>query len=110
MDRELPGTDHLGQDEGRETLTAGEAQRTPGGLGAVGEQRLPAMAQNDAPVDDKVAGIVAQTRVDVGTESLARIEGVLRQRLEQSGIDLGDDEIERLAREVSTGAGAPPAP
>ncbi|WP_137843028.1 hypothetical protein [Microbacterium sp. 2FI] len=109
MDRDLSGVDHLGQDEGRDTLTAGEAQRTPGALGAAGEQRLPAMSQNDAPVDDKVAGIVAQTRVDVGTESLARIEGVLRQRLEQSGIDLGDDEIDGLARQVSTGAGAPPS-
>ena len=97
------GTDHHGQDEGRDTLTAGEAQRTPGGLGTEQEQRLPAMSQNDASEIDKVAGIVAQTRADVGTEPVERIAEVLRQRLEQSGIDLPEDEIEELAHQVSTG-------
>ena len=102
------GTDHHGQDGGRETLTVGEAQRTPGALGAEQEQRLPAMAQNDASAVDKVAGIVAQTRSDVGTESVERIEQVLRQRLEQSGVDLPDDEIRELAQQVSTGDAASP--
>src|ERR671911_139134 len=41
------GTDHHGQDGGRETVSAGEAQRAPGGLGSEQEQRLPAMSQND---------------------------------------------------------------
>lgn len=95
--------DHHGQDEGRGTLSAGEAQRMPGGLGSEQEQRLPAMAQNDAPTGDKVAGIVAQTRADVSTEPLDRIVSVLGQRLEQAGIDLPDAEIEDLARQVSTG-------
>ena len=96
------GTDHHGQDEGRDTLSAGEAQRTPGGLGTEQEQRLPAMAQNDASEIDKVSGIVAQTRADVGTEPVDRIADVLRQRLEQSGIDLPDSEIQELAHQVST--------
>ena len=47
-----------------------------------------------------MAGIVAQTRQDVGTEPVERIADVLRQRLEQSGIDLPDDEIEELAHQV----------
>jgi len=102
------GMDHHGQDGGRDTLTVGEAQRTPGALGTEQEQRLPAMAQNDASAVDKVAGIVAQTRSDVGTEPVERIEEVLRQRLEQSGVDLPDDEIRELARQVSTGDASRP--
>ena len=97
------GSDHHGQDEGRETLTVGEAQRQQGGLGSEQEQRLPAMSQNDASAIDKVSGIVAQTRADVGTESADRIAEVLRQRLEQAGVDLPDDEVRELAHQVSTG-------
>jgi len=103
------GPDHHGQDEGRDTLTAGQAQRTPGGLGTEQEQRLPAMAQNDASVIDKVSGIVAQTRADVGTEPVERIAEVLRQRLEQAGVDLSDTDVRELARQVSTGDAAGPA-
>lgn len=99
--------DHYGQDEGRDTLTAGEAQRT-GGLGSEQEQRLPAMAQNDATQIDKVSGIVAQTRQDVGTEPIERVADVLRQRLSDSGIDLPDDEVQELARQVTTGDAAGP--
>ncbi|MCC2031363.1 hypothetical protein [Microbacterium allomyrinae] len=102
------GTDHHGQDDGRDTSTAGEAQRTPGALGTEQEQRLPAMAQNNASDVEKVTGIVAQTRSDVGTESLERIADVLRQRLEQSGVDLPDDDIQELARQVSVGDAADP--
>ncbi len=101
--------DHHGQDEGRDTLTAGAAQRTPGGLGSEQEQRLPAMSQNDASTIDKVAGIVAQTRSDVGAEPQERIAEVLHQRLEQAGVDLPDDEVDELARQVSTGDSAAPA-
>jgi hypothetical protein len=102
------GTDHHGQDEGRETLTASSAQRTPGGLGSEQEQRLPAMSQNDASTIDKVAGIVAQTRSDVGTEPQDRIAEVLHQRLEQAGVDLPDNEVDELARQISTGDSAAP--
>lgn len=103
------GTDHFGQDAGRDTLTAGEAQRTPGALGTEQEQRLPAMSQNDASSIDKVAGIVAQTRADVSTEPVERIIQVLGQRLDQSGIDLPDDEVAELARQVSTGDAESPS-
>jgi len=100
---ETEGTDHHGQDEGRDTRSAGEAQRTEGGLGTEQEQRLPAMSQNNASELEKVTGIVAQTRQDVGTEPVERIAEVLRQRLEQSGIDLPDAEVEELAHQISTG-------
>jgi hypothetical protein len=97
------GSDHHGQDEGRDTLSVGEAQRTPGALGTEQEQGLPGMAQNDAPMIEKVSGIVAQTRADVGTEPLDRIAHVLAQRLEQAGIDVTDTDIDELARQASTG-------
>ncbi len=103
------GIDHHGQDAGRETQTAGEAQRTPGALGTEQEQRLPAMAQNNASDIDKVAGIVAQTRQDVGTHPLEEIAHVLRQRLTQSGIELPENDIEELARQVSVGDTDDPA-
>jgi len=97
------GADHHGQDGGRETVSAGEAQRTSGALGTEQEQRLPAMAQNDASSLEKVTGIVAQTRADVGIEPVERIAEVLHQRLEQAGVDLPDDDITELARQISTG-------
>jgi hypothetical protein len=101
------GGDHYGQDEGRETLTAGQAQRA-GALGSEQEQRLPAMSQNDASAVDKVSGIVAQTRQDVGTKSIEEIAHVLAQRLEQSGVPLPDSEVQELARQISTGDAAAP--
>ncbi len=100
---EPDGADHHGQDEGRDTLSAGEAQRTPGALGSEQEQRLPAMSQNDASSVDKVAGIAAQTRADVGSEPAERVEEVLRQRLEQSGVALPPDEVAELARQITQG-------
>lgn len=104
-----PGPDHHGQDEGRTTLTAGEAQRVSGGLGTAQAQRLPAMSQNDATAIDKVSGIVAQTRADVGTMPEKRIAQVLGQRLEQAGVPLPDADVEELARQISTGDAVGPA-
>jgi hypothetical protein len=105
----IDGGDHHGHDGGRDTLSVSEAQHTPGALGSEQEQRLPAMSQNNASDVDKVAGIVAQTRSDVGAEPLERIAEVLRQRLTQSGIDLPEHDVEELARQVSTGDADSPA-
>lgn len=105
------GGDHHGQDEGRDTLSASEAQRTPGGLGSEQEQRLPAMAQNDATAIDKVSGIVAQTRQDLGSESIDRVAEVLTQRLDQAGVSLPEAEVRELAQQIATGdASAPDRP
>ena len=101
--------DHHGHDDGRDTLTASEAQHTGGALGTEQEQRLPAMAQNNASDLDKVSGIVAQTRADVGTEPVDRIAEVLHQRLEQAGVLLPDGVVQELARQVSTGDADSPA-
>ncbi len=101
------GPDHYGQDADRDTLTVGEAQRK-NGLGDAAEQRLPAMSQNNADDVAKVAGIVAQTRSDIGTGSFDEIRHVLAQRLEQTGIALPDDEVDELVRQISTGDAATP--
>jgi len=61
------------------------------------------MSQNNASQVEKVSGIVVQTRSDVGDQPQERIQEVLRQRLEQSGIDLPDAEIAELARQISGG-------
>ena len=84
------GLDHHGQDEGRDTLTVGEAQRQEGGLGTEQEQRLPAMSQNDASAIDKVSGIAAQTRLD------------------QAGVDLPAADVDELANQIATGDAASP--
>lgn len=93
---------HQGQDGGRETMTAGEAQRG-GLLGTEQEQRLPAMSQNNANDIEKIAGIAAQTRQDIAGTEPERVYDVLKQRLDQSGIDLPDSDIQELARQITTG-------
>lgn len=93
---------HQGQDGGRDTMTAGEAQRE-GGLGPEQEQRLPAMSQNNASEIEKVSGIVAQTRSDLAATAPEKVYDVLQQRLQQSGIDLPDSEVRELARQITTG-------
>jgi hypothetical protein len=91
--------DHHGQDGGRETLTVGEAQRE-GSLGAGATQDLPAMSQNNATDEDKISGIIAQTRQDLPGESLERIGDVLRQRFADAGVEVADDRLAELARAV----------
>lgn len=95
--------DHHGQDGTRETLTAGEAQREDA-LGPGDEQTLPAMAQNNATDDEKIIGIILQTRQDVGSETTERISEVLRQRLDQAGIEATDAQIEGYAGQVADGS------
>lgn len=69
------------------------------------ERRLPTMSHDPATLET-VSGVVAQTRQDTGTAPLERIVEVLRERLEQAGVELGDAELEELARQVSTGDSA----
>lgn len=69
-------------------------------------QDEPVLAQNDASTQDKLDGIAAQTRVDLGDESHDRYQEVLRQRLNDSDIQLTDDEVSDLARRSSGGNSA----
>lgn len=61
-------------------------------------QTEPVLEQNIATTDEKLQGIAAQTRVDLGDESHGRYEEVIRQRLSDADIDLTDDEVTSLAR------------
>lgn len=97
----MSNENHHGQDEGRQSLDAGTAQRAQDGLGAGREQTLPAMDQNNASGDEKVAGIVAQTRADFASESADRIAEVLGQRFEQAGVQVSEDEVARYAADIS---------
>ncbi|MEV8267213.1 hypothetical protein [Microbacterium sp. NPDC076911] len=97
----MSNKDHHGQDEGRQSLDAASAQRAENGLGAGKEQTLPAMDQNNASRDEKVAGIVAQTRADFASESADRIAEVLGQRFEQAGVQVSPEEVARYAANIS---------
>ncbi|MFB2555432.1 hypothetical protein [Herbiconiux liangxiaofengii] len=63
------------------------------------EQNEPTMAgSDDASVTQKVEGIIAQVKADSPDASEAELETQLRQRLDDSGLELDDAEISRLAR------------
>lgn len=68
-------------------------------------QNEPVLKQNAASTEDKLEGIAAQTRVDLGDESHDRYEEVIRQRLSDAGIQITDDEVSSLARRAAPGAG-----
>lgn len=88
------GADHHGQDGGRETLSAGEAQRDMAGST---EQNVPAMSQNNATDDEKLAGILAQTRADLPGAGEDEVVERLLQRAQQSDISLSEDQARALA-------------
>lgn len=96
------GGSHHGQDGGRDTLTAGEAQRA-GALGEGDTQDLPAMSQNNATIDEKVAGIVDQCRQDLANGSREPVEDMLRARLSDAGVDVSDEFVRALAARVEAG-------
>lgn len=75
----------------------------PGGPEATQDE--PVLEQNQASTQEKLDGIAAQTRADLGGESDDRYEEVLRQRLDDAGIDLTDDEVRKLTQRSSPGSG-----
>ncbi|MFJ6653736.1 hypothetical protein ACIQLJ_13180 [Microbacterium sp. NPDC091313] len=64
-------------------------------------QDAPAMDMHDTTDEERIAGIVAQTRADVGDASEERIAAVLRQRFADIGLEVGDDRVRALAAEVA---------
>jgi len=66
-----------------------------------GEQSEPAMDTHTTDDEARIAGVVVQTRADVGDKSEERIADVLRQRFADIGLELGDDRIRALAAEVA---------
>jgi len=92
------GTDHHGRDGDRDTTTVSQAQQEMHGDS---EQRLPAMSQNNATDEEKLAGILAQTRADLPGAPVERISELLRERADQAGVPLGEDDARRYAEELS---------
>lgn len=90
---------HFGQDGGRESVSVSAAQKE---RGADATQSGPAMSQNNAGADEKLDGIIAQTRADLPDESAARIAEVLLQRAAQVGVTLSDDEAARIAASLGS--------
>lgn len=66
-------------------------------------QDEPVLEQNNATTQEKLDGIAAQTRVDLGDESHDRYEEVLRQRLNDSDIQLTDEDVAKLANRSAGG-------
>lgn len=66
-----------------------------------GTQNAPVQDMHEASNDDKIAGIVAQTRQDVGNKDDSRIADVLRQRFEETGVKVADDRLAALVAEVA---------
>lgn len=69
-----------------------------------GSQDEPLLAQNETTASEKIDGIVAQTRADLGDDSANRYGEVLRQRFSDTGIDLTDEQINDLAKEHGASA------
>jgi hypothetical protein len=62
------------------------------------QQNEPIMAgSDDALLTEKVEGIIAQVKADSPGASSAELTVLLRQRLDDAGLEIGDDELGRLA-------------
>ncbi|MDO8383319.1 MAG: hypothetical protein Q7T17_10115 [Microbacterium sp.] len=62
-------------------------------------QTEPAMDMNDTSTAEKIDGIVVQTRADQAVVGQDRMFEILKQRLDQAGIEMSDDEIAKLAED-----------
>jgi hypothetical protein len=64
-------------------------------------QHLPRMAQNAPSREDELAGIVAQTRADLGLGiPRERARDIVQQRLDDSGIEYDDGALDELERRI----------
>lgn len=61
----------------------------------------PALDQNVTTDQERLDGILAQVRADVGGEDLAIVDRALRRRLADARVALDDDEIDRIAGELA---------
>ncbi|WP_375385048.1 hypothetical protein [uncultured Microbacterium sp.] len=73
------------------------------GAGAVDAQTEPAMDLDTVTDQERIDGILAQTRVDVGGEDAERIAEVLRQRFEDAGIPASADQLASFAEGLVAG-------
>ncbi|MCR2764543.1 hypothetical protein NQ152_13610 [Microbacterium sp. zg.B48] len=113
---ENPGANHPDRRDQEGVQPDPAEQRSDAGVGgAVNQsddaprrqetQDEPVLAQNQASRQEKIDGLVAQTRVDLGGESDERYSEVLRQRLEDAGIEMTDEDRQRLARDANPSSG-----
>lgn len=68
-----------------------------------GTQDEPRMDHDEVGDLDKIAGIVVQTRADLGTATEDRIAEVLGQRFRDADLDVSDEETADLAHQIATG-------
>lgn len=57
----------------------------------------------EAGQDARVAGIVEQVRADMQLRGSEDSERMLKQRLDDSGIQLSQEEISRIVRDIQSG-------
>ncbi|GAA1953750.1 hypothetical protein [Agromyces allii] len=69
----------------------------------------PVMEQNDRTIDEALDGIVVQTRADLTQSPGLQARELLRQRLEDAGISVGEDRLEELVRRAASAADSPNA-
>lgn len=67
------------------------------------DQEEPKLDQNPASDGERLAGIVAQTRADLGEDDDSRVLAMLRQRIEDAGIDVSDALLSELVDKVRRG-------
>ena len=65
-----------------------------------GVQDGPALAMHETDDRERLDGLVAQLRADLAGENRATVEHGVRQRLSQVGLNLDDDEFERIVAEL----------
>lgn len=85
-------TDSDGWAEGHETMN-GKVQDAPVQDGS-----------EPAPNEDRLAGVVAQVRSDVGVDNTSEsILALLTERVRETGVEVDPEELRRLADEIAAG-------
>lgn len=103
-DAQVPG-ETPGEPGMREDVVGGALAHDAGDAASSGAesstQDEPAMDGDGASHEDKVAGIAAQTQLDVGTEGHERIADVLAQRFGDAGMTVSDEDRVALAKRIA---------
>ena len=109
-----PGANYPDNSEADGVQPGPAEQRSDAGVGgevhhesgdASNVQDEPLLDQNSTTTQEQIQGIVAQTRADLGGESDDRYAEVLRQRLEDAGIQMTDEDRQRLAGKANPTSG-----
>lgn len=104
----MSGTANDQPSNGDDTQQGAEGAQAKGNWGGAVGPDVPAGGIQDAPAEDthettdedRLQGIIVQTQADMGDASADRLAEVLRQRVQEVGLDVGDDRIRALAAEI----------